>query len=225
MIFIEKNYSKKVRKKIETFIQVVDNEGKTPHYKNLPKDDGILQEALITEQGYICAYCMQRIEFVHKIEHWNGQAENPIETLNYHNMLAVCSGKMRDIHVTHCDTKRGEYQTIGGGNLTINPLDRQIMAGVRYLKNGIIYHNNAEINKDFDETLNLNHLRFVDNRKQQYEEVLKAIALKCKGKTPEIARKIIKTIVGEWKKMHLDANDQKYKYKPYCGIIIYQFDR
>ena len=200
MIHIAKNYPKNVREKIDTFIKITQKDKKIPHYSNLPKGDYILQNALLAEQGYLCAYCMQRINFVNKVEHWDGQAATPLETLNYHNMLAVCGGKIQDTDITHCDTNRSKFQTEGKGVLTINPLDKQAMSEIKYLKNGTIYHDNAEKNNDLHEILNLNNIRLLDYRKREYESVLKTVVMLCKGKTADAGLTLIRKIVTEWKK-------------------------
>lgn len=63
---------------------------------------------LLKEQGYICAYCMQRIsETEMKIEHLNPRhnCKTEEEKLSDNNMVAVCKGITDAEH--HCDTKRG----------------------------------------------------------------------------------------------------------------------
>ena len=61
-------------------------------FDNLPsnvKND--IRESLLKEQGYICAYCMKRIESSDvKIEHY--KARNSENELDYKNLLAVCKG-------------------------------------------------------------------------------------------------------------------------------------
>ena len=56
------------------------------------KDD--IREQLLKDQGYLCAYCMRRIDIKHmKIEHW--YPENlltDLETLDYKNMMGCCEG-------------------------------------------------------------------------------------------------------------------------------------
>ena len=56
------------------------------------KDD--LRKMLLKEQGYLCAYCMRRIDIEHmKIEHWFPENElSDIERLDYRNMLGSCEG-------------------------------------------------------------------------------------------------------------------------------------
>ena len=67
---------------------------------------------LLKEQGYICAYCMQRISMAEmKIEHLNPRhnCETEVEKLRDHNMVAVCKGITDAEH--HCDTRRGNLKS------------------------------------------------------------------------------------------------------------------
>jgi uncharacterized protein (TIGR02646 family) len=61
-------------------------------YDNYPEKDK-LRESLLTEQGYICCYCMQRIDDSNmKIEHWKSQDDYPELQLDYNNLLGACKG-------------------------------------------------------------------------------------------------------------------------------------
>jgi uncharacterized protein (TIGR02646 family) len=66
--------------------------------------------SLLAEQGYLCAYCMQRInEKNMKVKHWACQTAHPDKQLSYRNLLACCKGNEgsspRD---QTCDTKKGD---------------------------------------------------------------------------------------------------------------------
>jgi uncharacterized protein (TIGR02646 family) len=57
------------------------------------------QEALLAEQGHICAYCMRRISLDRKngkpcieIEHYLSQKLHPKLNLRWKNMIGVCNG-------------------------------------------------------------------------------------------------------------------------------------
>ena len=64
------------------------------YYDGCNKDD--IRENLLREQGYLCAYCMRRIEKEKmKIEHWDPEDNlTELERLDYSNMLGVCLGHM-----------------------------------------------------------------------------------------------------------------------------------
>ena len=62
------------------------------------KDKDDIRKNLLEEQGYLCAYCMRRIDKKRmKIEHWYPEEHlTDIECLNYQNMLGVCLGHKWD---------------------------------------------------------------------------------------------------------------------------------
>lgn len=85
-----------------------------------------IKESLLNEQGYLCAYCMQRINMQNAtIEHYIAQRskELPIDesmSIAYSNMLAVCGGNVgtgKRKNELICDKHRGNTA------LTVNPLD------------------------------------------------------------------------------------------------------
>ena len=63
-----------------------------------------LNEALLIQQGHICAYCLRRISVVFKrysetsylpqvgVEHIESQESYPDKQLDYRNLVAVCNG-------------------------------------------------------------------------------------------------------------------------------------
>lgn len=72
-------------------------------YSNLSgKPKEAVQVSLLEEQGCLCAYCMRRISLENvQIEHYlpqHPQSENydPALTIDYRNMLAVCSGVLSE---------------------------------------------------------------------------------------------------------------------------------
>lgn len=87
-------------------------------YDNYSEKDE-LRVSLLTEQGHICCYCMQRISDSRmKIEHWKSQDDYPELQLDYNNLLGACQGgEGSPKHLQHCDTRKGNTE------ITINPLD------------------------------------------------------------------------------------------------------
>jgi uncharacterized protein (TIGR02646 family) len=105
-----------------------------------------IRSSLLAEQGYVCAYCMERIgEDNTKIEHWACQHANPAQQLSYKNLLACCKGnegsKPRD---QTCDTKKG------GRQLTYSPANKshQINQKISYLRNGEIKSDETKFNDE-----------------------------------------------------------------------------
>ena len=118
------------------------------------KDD--IREALLKEQGYLCAYCMSRIsKDKMKIEHWISQkseeGDGEEKALDFHNMLGVCTGYMSSPYEDQtCDTHRGNIK------LEVDPRSQESVAQIAYRADGTIYSENVLINRDLNETLNLN---------------------------------------------------------------------
>jgi len=119
------------------------------------KDD--IKQALLLEQGYICAYCMRRIKKEEMtIEHYIPQTSDERLALDYHNMLGVCMGnrgtrekRVKEKDMT-CDAHRGNI------GLTVNPVDASTIRMIKYKSDGTIYSDDAVIDKDLNSTLNLN---------------------------------------------------------------------
>lgn len=114
------------------------------------------------EQRGLCAYCMKKIETpsVVRIEHCrprhpeDEQEHDKKATLDFKWMLGVCYGNSLQKGVkredTTCDAHRGNTE------LTVNPFDELSVGKIKYKADGSIYSDDAEINKDVTETLNLN---------------------------------------------------------------------
>lgn len=228
MRYIQKNITPEARKALTTFIRL---EKEKAHYDNFKQSDGKgdVQNSLLTEQGFICAYCMRRIGMPPKIEHWITREESnvqnmPAQTLDYDNLLAVCNGTtlQNEIKYEHCDQSRSKSNR----ELTINPTDERTIQKLRFLKNGKIESDDKAIFDDLnnENALNLNTLFLRDARRLVYESVKKLIDIKCRNKTPTQAQKIIGDIVAEWasKKPNIDGQLQ---YKEYCAVIAYFFKK
>jgi uncharacterized protein (TIGR02646 family) len=108
-----------------------------------------VREALMAEQGHLCAYCMRRIPDARigeedvdlsdiYIEHWRARSaernHSDNKGLDYNNMLAVCSGNekapeaigRRKRRYFTCDKKRGRKP------LAVNPLDQRTLEHINF---------------------------------------------------------------------------------------------
>lgn len=180
-----------------------------------------LREALLRDQGYICAYCMRRIENDRnsmKIEHWKAQSqlETEEEKLDFKIMLGVCDGcRGSTDKFTTCDEHRHNAE------LVVNPLNQSMMASIRYDRNGYIKSTDARVDKDLNRVLNLNCeqalSRIVMNRKNIYRE--------CQKQLMKIQEK------GIWKKSTLEKVMRQYYRKKdgrnpeYVGVPLYLIDK
>ena len=181
-------------------------------YGNLPtKAKKEIREALLQEQGFVCCYCMQRIqEDTMKIEHWKPQ-RHAHSQLDYHNLLAACDGNEgAERKEQHCDTHKGEFE------ISINPADnvKNCEHFVEYRKNGTIYSKNHVIDEELNVILNLNVETLKENRATIIDQVKNEIT-RVKGKNASWPIRYVKKIIRKYE------NKIDEKYIPYCQVVIY----
>jgi len=186
------------------------------YYDGYDKKDDV-RDSLLKEQGYLCGYCMRRLESCAqvKIEHIVPQStmeEDERAALDYRIMLGVCYGNQRHPKKEQtCDAHRGNE------DLTIDPYNEAMIGLIKYKSDGTIYSDDERINKDLDVTLNLNYngpgVYLKDNRKEALEA--------CKNKLRDIQKR------GNWSISNLsrvlveyEKPDADGKLKPYSGIVI-----
>ncbi|PID62350.1 MAG: TIGR02646 family protein [Gammaproteobacteria bacterium] len=137
-----------------------------PHasYNNY-MDKNALRQSLVTEQRGLCCYCQSRIRpnaTSMKIEHWQCQAAYPARQLDYRNLLGAClGGHGRPEREQHCDTRKGNR------NLCFYPADpaQPVERHFKFLGNGEITSDDAAIDTEIKNILNLNLGQLVSNRK------------------------------------------------------------
>jgi uncharacterized protein (TIGR02646 family) len=147
---------------------------------NVSKNDYIRDEvltSLLEEQGYICAYCMQKLKLENStIEHIVGQnytkyglelgKENQI---NYDNLLAVCEGKSCKDNL-HCDKSRAIYQKYRP--LYANPLENRLIQNIKFSEKGLIYYKDFVEIEEIVKLKNDNELDEDSNIKYDLQKVL-----------------------------------------------------
>ncbi len=175
-----------------------------------------LKEALLTEQGYICCYCMRRISIDNmEIEHWQPQSKYPELQINYKNLLASCSGNrgsQKDNQ--HCNPRKGDVEII------INPADvsKNCENYIRYSSTGKIFSDDETINHELNEILNLNYQTLIENRKIAFHTVINALNRKFPNKT--WSKEAIKKMLEK-----LTTKDKEGKYSPYCQYIFWYLSK
>lgn len=166
-----------------------------------------IQQQLLIEQGYLCAYCMRRINAKNmKIEHWHSQAQYPEKQLLYSNLLAVCNGN--DVGATTCDTKKGN------ADLKYNPATPQhrIEDHIHYLGDGAIQSADDEFDDQLSKILNLNYSRLKSNRKEVLVAIEKVLNFK-----PGIRNQAeISKLIQKWK-----TTNDKNQLSEYCAVAVY----
>lgn len=177
------------------------------------KDD--VRKQLLKEQGYLCAYCMRRIDLRHmKIEHWIPEKSlTEAEKLDYRNMLGCCLGTIQDSKgekTLTCDSHKKDTK------ITVNPLKQSTLRSIQYRSSGEIFSEDPDIEKDLDDTLNLNssdHLLKENRQRMLQQMILQMSQMQKQGIWGKNMLEKIKE-----KYMRLDANGQR---KEYAGVAIW----
>ena len=190
-----------------------------------------VKEALLKEQGYLCAYCMSRIDMPKEsshIEHWIAQSTNKELDLDYKNMLAVCSGNegnkkscshynksKEEEPLLHCDKRKGNLP------LKYNPsCDNSELLGIKYAFDGSVSSSDDEFSEQLEKVLNLNIEFLKNNRKSTLDGFQEAIKKKYKEKCIKFDKGVVEKEIA----LAL-ARDKEFKIKPYCGIILYWLNK
>lgn len=199
----------------------------------IPKNS--LKKSLLEEQGFLCAYCMSRInESNMKVEHWQPQHPTPSNgklspqeveenrklSIDYKNMLAVCKGNEGSPYkLQHCDTHKGNK------TLKYNPSDtsHHMKLQISYLiSSGKIESADAEfcsqLGKDAGEegVLNLNCERLMNNRLQ----VIKSINEVLSHLEGSASKAVLQKMLNDW-----STRDSAGKFKPYAGVAQYFLEK
>ena len=201
----------------------------TPHhnYENYDKKDE-LRAILLKEQGFICCYCMRRIqeptEDKMKIEHfkafsiYDGKTEGkPDLTLDFTNLLAVCKGNKGALkHLQHCDESKGNTETL------INPMDKLLIQKIRFNSEGIVSikeENDVDktLNHNLNTTLNLNIQTLKDERRKIWTTLDQLLRKEFGGKMPS------KSFINQ--KIKESIKQLNGKFEPMCRVSIYYWEK
>ncbi|WP_291255204.1 HNH endonuclease [Fusobacterium sp.] len=180
-------------------------------FNNLPKEvKDKLRTSLLKEQGYICAYCMKKLEDDSskvKIEHYI--ARNEENELDYNNLLAVCKGNEGEpFERQTCDTRKGNRE------VKINPQVNSDILTIGYTSNGEIKSSNLDYQEDFDNILNLNDsFGLVKARR----EALNSLKRKLSKSKTHLKRDIIKRIYTRYSEEEIKES--------YVGILLWYLQK
>ncbi len=179
-----------------------------------------IRKQLYEEQGGICGYCMRRIQYeeleklvpIIKIEHYTPRHPKENErsnesTIDYRNMILVCDGNSGSKkNAQTCDTHKGNTP------ITVNPFDIKTINKIKYKRNGLIYSADVDINRDLNETLNLNcdAVSLPDNREAALRSLQTKIKKDLKNKQGDSAY---------WDDLYHKINDKNPKME-YVGILL-----
>jgi len=190
---------------------LVHRKQKNSNYDNIPKQaKKDLRKSLLKEQGYICCYCMQRIDEKNsKIEHYKPQKYEHLQ-LDYHNLLASCKGNEgKNENEQHCDTHKGKRE------INISPVDKNNNCEnfIKYRNNGTIYSDDPNTNNDLKDVLNLNVEILKKNRSSILDQVILEIT-RVKGRQAAWPLPFVRKVLAKYE------NSYNGKYIPYCQVVI-----
>lgn len=185
-----------------------------PTYADCPSE--ILDEwseIMLEEQGYICAYSMERISKGRgnmKREHIRPQNGKPENDLAHENLVAVCMGNEgfppKD---QYADTRKGDKVLS-----ILNPTKPDCERLLKYRRNGEVYSDDSTVEKEIKEILNLNYERLVKNRVAAWKGIKRKLA-KHDWK-PAVIEKLIST---------LNEKNGQGEYNEYCMFSIYRLKK
>ncbi len=178
-----------------------------------------IRRQLWQEQVGLCAYCMRQIRDYRdvRIEHYDARhpkngSYTAADTLDYHTMLGVCYGNSiipggREEDKT-CDAHRKNTP------LTVDPFEVHSIRKIQYTSDGYITSGDSEIEKDLQETLNLNcaAVSLPQNRKEVLDRTKKEIYKMCGKKGHEAYLRVLRQLYDRYTKQR--------QLVPYCGIVI-----
>jgi uncharacterized protein (TIGR02646 family) len=179
-----------------------------------------LRQSLLSEQGHICCYCMKRIPEhtspYMKVEHYKCQDNFGALQLTYTNLFGACTGNEGQPKIKQtCDTKKGNSE------LTISPTSTLPICETlfKYNAEGEISSitDNADLNRQLNEVLNLNMQTLKDGRSEIYLEVQERVRLESK-RTKKDKASFVKFLEQERVKW-LERTDNKHR--PCCSVAVY----
>jgi uncharacterized protein (TIGR02646 family) len=179
-----------------------------------------VRSALLSEQGYICCYCCQRIDPTNtRIEHLKPRERYPADQLNYENLLASCPGYFINAAAEQppqefCDHRKSNWYD---PDLMVSPLDPDCAAYFRYTAAGEILPTNnltqSTAAKTTIDRLGLNNSKLDRGRE-------KAIAgLGITDLTLNLTEAEIRQLI-----QGLNQPDANGELTPFCPALIYQLN-
>ncbi|WP_044206603.1 retron system putative HNH endonuclease [Flammeovirga sp. OC4] len=174
---------RKIDKQASNEPQSLKNHRSTPNtnFDGLDKSD--LQDALLREQFFLCAYCMCRINKKNiNIEHYKPKSKYNNLELIYSNLFGVCdggenipltSGKKRKLH---CDKKKANQEL-----LKLNPLTNSVDL-LYFTQDGTVKSSDSDISTDI-KLLGLNEGIFLKKHRANLLKSLQSEYSRLRGKS------------------------------------------
>ena len=172
-----------------------------------------VKEALLKDQRHVCCYCTGKIAYeTMKVEHWVSQSEDPTKRLEWSNLLAACDGGERSGNERHCDAQKSSTP------ITLDPTRQEHINKLSYTNSGVMKSDVESIDKDIDETLNLNTPKLQRARMSAWDGFRKACEMKREKLSKDTAytEKLLQKVRNLVDREHAS---------PYYDIIIYFLER
>ena len=183
-----------------------------------------LVDALLEEQGFICAYCERRIPHKdapggedHRIDHLIPQMKarraGDASDLDYDNMVICCPGNIaNDKKYYHCDKYKGSR------DLNISPLNSGMMGTIRFTVSGRVKSTDPQLDVELNKGgLNLNNDFLLQHRQEAW--------LTVASKLSEIGwtKKHVANVLAIWESKHTIMYNEKERqaYYPFCSMICF----
>lgn len=188
-----------------------------------------LKNALLKEQGYLCAYCMGHISLELneqnkpkiEVEHFDSQELKLALSVTYHNLLGVCNGasvtypEKEQLH--HCDKTKGDEGKMNG-KVRLRKLDPRSINCEKLIKYDLMgkimaVNEDTLVNDDLNKVLNLNNKALQNARKTVLDN----------AKNEMIKEKPIQ----QWNKTFLQKHLEKWlsmkdgNFPRYCMIAVW----
>lgn len=200
---------------------------KTPGvvYDDLGKErKTIIRDSLLDEQGYICAYCMGRINSDNcTIEHYISQThheaspyseeEHKHQSLLYSNMSGVCINDSE-----HCDKKRGNVplKILDPHNPSCEKLITYNLSG-----NIIPVGRDEEMVKEDIQTLGLDSDKLVKLRRTVWDEIWERF--KNENEKKKWSKKLFLEYASKYRTKQCKRHGI-FKFHAYCNFIAWGFE-
>lgn len=213
-------YIHKSLKKEPESLRVFRDTTPSARYGGLGSIKNDIRSSLTEEQGFLCAYCMRRIDASPtkmEIEHYISQRHHPSspypqqvhkdKELQYENMLGTCQGHRC------CSGIRGNVP------LTINPMNLSCERLIQFSRNGEAFSNDASIKADII-TLELNDQVLQENRQKVIDKAREVLKLKHpKNAWDDV---ILNQEIADWRSLKTSRYGQAYQ--EYCMAAVHYLE-
>lgn len=198
-------------------------------YDTLGKDPVLkdsVRNALVSEQGRLCAYCMCRIPrtdvdtsahispivLEHIVPRSPVDGRDVGQGLDYNNLVAVCHGNRgprgtRTINDLTCDARRCNTEL-----RKVNPCVESTLSTIEYKVDGSIQSSDSDVLYDLETTLNLNYSSLIRERKSALQAVIDEMGMFLFDEA------LLKEYAESRLKIFLEETEEK---TPFVGILVW----